>query len=109
MRLTLMTVLLVFIVSCGEGRQFYSAKGKVISLSCEDIWRSSNVLNLEVKSKEFDSILNFTTKLWNINCEQAVELIKQGKQINFQYEKAGRKGPVLVYLKIDGVEIVNNK
>jgi len=51
----------------------------------------------------------FTSKLWNVDCEQALRLINKEQRIDFQYENAGRKGPILVYLKIESIVIVDNK
>ncbi len=108
-RLITIALFVCFIISCGEGRKYYLATGKVTDISCEDIWRSSNVLNIRVVSKEFESPINFTSKLWNVDCSQVSKLISKEQEIEFQYEKAGRKGPVLVYLKVEGVVVVDNK
>jgi len=98
-----------FLISCGESRNYSYASGVVTTISCGDIWRSSNVLNLQVVSSKFDAPVKFTSKLWNVDCEQALRLINKEQRIDFQYENAGRKGPILVYLKIESIVIVDNK
>ncbi|MBW4966421.1 hypothetical protein KZZ04_08565 [Pseudoalteromonas sp. CR1] len=71
----------------------------VISFKCEDVWRTSNMLDIgfNLKSGEY----SFRTQLQKSDCEQFNKKVKIGSIANVSYQSAGYKRFSLVSIEID--------
>ncbi len=106
MRLVLIVAMLL-LTSCAENRKYFTASGVIKSISCKNIWRSSNVLFMTVADDENNILHDFKSKLWLVDCQQALTVLKVGKSINFRYENSGTNDTVLVFLKVNTITIVD--
>ncbi|HCE1551904.1 TPA: hypothetical protein NJ316_004625 [Vibrio parahaemolyticus] len=72
----------------------------VISYSCKDVWRTSNLLNItfNLKSGEY----SFRARLKDAECEQFNKKVKIGSLANVVYFPAGYKRFSLLSIEIDG-------
>jgi hypothetical protein len=72
----------------------------VISFKCEDVWRTSNMLDIgfNLKSGEY----SFSTQLQKSDCEQFNKKVIIGSTANISYFPAGYKRFSLVSIEIDG-------
>ncbi|EJO2021608.1 hypothetical protein RQY88_004494 [Vibrio vulnificus] len=72
----------------------------VISYTCKDVWRTSNLLNIvfNLKSGEY----SFRLQLKDAECDQFNKKVKIGSLANVVYFPAGYKRFSLVSIEIDG-------
>ncbi len=72
----------------------------VLSLNCEDVWRTSNMLNIGLRLKSGEYL--FKTQLKDTDCEQFNKRVKIGCLVSVTYFPAGYNRFSLVSIAIDG-------
>ena len=71
----------------------------VLSFSCEDVWRTNNMLNIGFKLKSGE--YSFQAQLKELDCEQFNNNVKIGSLANVVYFPAGYKRYSLVSININ--------
>lgn len=101
LKMTLITISLLACNACNSHKKIIQSSGNITSVECENVWRSSNLLQLKVLDENRKLTHHFKIRLRDIQCDEVEELLTEGQNINFKYENAGYKKTALAYLKVN--------